>query len=374
MLSRGRRLRLSTTMTLALLSLLAGSGHAAVVSAFGRRLMTRRGYGFLAPAGVLAASSPSVVVRASSSSSAAGSGNNNAARTAAVDTLMNRRGGATGSGVFGSLTRLFSSGGGDAIRTEAPGVKSLEAAGAGAGEGFKGDLLVLPVFQPEEGDGAADVAGQPILAAWDQALGGALAELVQAKEFKGKPGSAARVRLGGAAVKTLSLVGLGKKSAFKSARALGPATAADIKAEKPKSVAVVLPPGAGASWAASACCPSRVIDGCHSPRADPSFLHSHPTGEEALAAVAEDLLSGLYVDNRFKTGDGVEKPPQVESVKVFGAEAKDPAAALKQARAFAEVGARRGTCIVTRRVPTASVPLLLIILYPFPSLYPRACA
>ena len=52
------------------------------------------------------------------------------------------------------------------------------------------------------------------------------------------------------------------------------------------------------------------------------------------------MLAGLYIDNRFKTGEGVEKPPQVESVKVFGAEAKDPAAALKQARAFAEVRGR----------------------------------
>ena len=52
---------------------------------------------------------------------------------------------------------------------------------------------------------------------------------------------------------------------------MGPAAAADVKAEKPKSVAIVLPPGAG---------------------------------EEALAAVAEDMLSGLYVDNRFKTGEG----------------------------------------------------------------------
>ena len=40
------------------------------------------------------------------------------------------------------------------------------------------------------------------------------------KEFKGKAGSAAGVRLGGQAVKALTLVGLGKKSAFKSARAV----------------------------------------------------------------------------------------------------------------------------------------------------------
>lgn len=43
------------------------------------------------------------------------------------------------------------------------------------------------------------------------------------------------------------------------------------------------------------------------------------TGEGALGQVAEDLLSGLYLDNRYKTGDGVERAPQVE---VRAAEAK----------------------------------------------------
>lgn len=97
-----------------------------------------------------------------------------------------------------------------------------------------------------------DVKDQPVLAAWDTKLGGVIADLVQTvsstslrgltdlvfqsnihhswypvyvdllqKDFKGKPGSAARVRLGGVAVKSLTLVGLGKKSTLKSARAVG---------------------------------------------------------------------------------------------------------------------------------------------------------
>lgn len=41
----------------------------------------------------------------------------------------------------------------------------------------------------------------------------------------------------------------------------------------------------------------------------------------------------------------MEKPPQVENVKVFGAEAKDPAAAIKQAKAFAEVRALLCSCL-----------------------------
>ncbi len=189
MLLRSQRTKTTgaTTMTLALLSLLlAGSstrGSAAVVSAFGRRL-ARRSYGFLAPAaGLMASSSPSMVVKAAGAAASTSNSGNAAAATATTTTavaadLVNRRGGA--GGVFGSLTRLFSSGGGgDAIRTDAPAVKALEASGAGAGEGFKGDLLVLPVFQPEEGEGLVVAAAQPILAAWDKELGGALAELVQ---------------------------------------------------------------------------------------------------------------------------------------------------------------------------------------------------
>jgi hypothetical protein len=35
-------------------------------------------------------------------------------------------------------------------------------------------------------------------------------------------------------------------------------------------------------------------------------------GDAALALAAEELLVGLYVDNRFKTGDRVDKPVVVE--------------------------------------------------------------
>jgi len=169
---------------------------------------------------------------------------------------------------------------------------------------FKGDLVLLPVFQPEEeGDDVQLAVGtQPILAAWDKVLGGAIADLVQTKDFKGKAGSAARVRLGkGSAVKSLTLVGMGKKSAFKSARAMGPAAATDVKAEKPKTVAVVLP------------------------------------GGDCLGAVAEEMLSGLYLDNRFKTGEGVEKAASVEKVSFFGGgEGEAAEGALKKAQAFSE--------------------------------------
>lgn len=180
--ARGRN-RITTSAIMLALSLLAGTGSTGSAAAtVGRRLLARRGYcGFLAaPAAGLYYASPSVVVRAASATGTP------QAAAATAEQLVNRRGGASasaasGGGVFGSLTRLFSSGGsgGDAIRTEAPAVKALEAAGSGAGEGFKGDLLVLPVFQPEEGDGVVALAEQPVLAAWDAALDGAIAELVQ---------------------------------------------------------------------------------------------------------------------------------------------------------------------------------------------------
>lgn len=177
---RARGTTTTAATTMALLSvLLAGPAVSHAAAPFGRRLQgasMRRGYaaGFLAPVGLLASSTPAAVgvVKASATSN-----NNNGPRTA---DLVSRRGGATGGGgVFGSITRLFSGRGGDAIRTEAPAVGALEAGGPGAGEGWKGDLLVLPVFQAEEGEGLVEVGGQPILAAWDEALGGAVAELVQ---------------------------------------------------------------------------------------------------------------------------------------------------------------------------------------------------
>eukprot|EP00624_Nannochloropsis_granulata_P005295 evm.model.NODE_37437_length_30217_cov_24.682034.6 len=122
---------------------------------------------------------------------------------------------------FSSATRLFSTTNADtgiSWRTQAPGVAKLESL-AGMGDAtFKGDLLVLPVFQPEEegDDVQLAVGSQPILAAWDSALGGAIADLVQTKDFKGKAGSTAHVRLGNNfAVKSLTLVGMGKKGEAK---------------------------------------------------------------------------------------------------------------------------------------------------------------
>ena len=51
------------------------------------------------------------------------------------------------------------------------------AAGSGALSDWKGDLLVLPVYQPEEGEGEATLTGEA--ASWDSKLDGALADLVK---------------------------------------------------------------------------------------------------------------------------------------------------------------------------------------------------
>jgi hypothetical protein len=52
------------------------------------------------------------------------------------------------------------------------------AVGRGPVQEFKGDLLVLPVFQPEEGEGAAQVDSYTTLADWDKALDGALSDVI----------------------------------------------------------------------------------------------------------------------------------------------------------------------------------------------------
>lgn len=198
---RARGTTTAATMALLLAAAATTGTHAALLPATaagaGRRLLasSRRGYtyGFLAPVGLLASAAPAaVVVRAAAA--APNAGGSNGPRTA---DLVSRRGGANAAGgssggVLGSITRLFSGRGGDTIRTEAPAVGALEAAGPGAGEGWKGDLLVLPVFQAEDGDGVVEVGGQPILAAWDAALGGAVAELVQT--VRALPWAVGRVR------------------------------------------------------------------------------------------------------------------------------------------------------------------------------------
>jgi len=217
--------------------------------------------------------------------------------------FVGRRGGG-GLWPFHGTIRLFSSTLSNSIplRSQPPAVAKLQSFSGVGDATFKGDLLVLPAFQSEEDgdDVRLAVSGQAILAAWDEALGGAVTDLIETKDFKGKAGSVARVRLGrGAEVKSLTLVGMGKKSTFKNSRALGPAAATDIKAEKPKTIAVVLP------------------------------------SEDDLGLVSEEVLSGLYLDNRFKTGEGVEKAAQVESLTFFGA-GEDQAPALRQAQAFAE--------------------------------------
>lgn len=67
-----------------------------------------------------------------------------AATSPGISSVIARRGG----GALGPLTRLFSSGpaGAGPYRTEAPAVAKIEAV-AGGSDAFKGDLLVLPVFQ-----------------------------------------------------------------------------------------------------------------------------------------------------------------------------------------------------------------------------------
>ena len=50
----------------------------------------------------------------------------------------------------------------------------------------------------------------------------------------------------------------------------------------------------------------------HTDEDDDVFSPSIGAGEGGLEQAAEDLLAGLYIDNRYKTGEGVEKAPVVD--------------------------------------------------------------
>jgi len=169
-----------------------------------------------------------------------------------------------------------------------------------APEAWEGDLLFVPLSMKEGEDKKALAPILNAAAEIDKALGGALAEMVEENEFKGGPGSSATVRLaGGSKVKKVSIVGTGKPGKFdiKAATKLGVGIAATAKAEKAKKAALVLPAGASA---------------------------------EVVEGLVGSVLTALYHDVRFKSGDDVEKPAPLVTLELLGASA-DVAAAVANA-------------------------------------------
>jgi len=185
-----------------------------------------------------------------------------------------------------------------ALRTEAPAVKiTVEKT---APEAWEGDLLVLPIFQPDTEDKKALAVVEGIAKTLDDKTDGAISEMVETNEFKGKDGSSAIVRLPKSSlVRKLSIAGAGNSTKFgvDAAIKLANSLAATIKAEKSKKAALVLPAG---------------------------------TDTDVVKAIAETVLSGLYFDARFKSDDE-SKPPPLEELHFLSCAAENADAAIEDA-------------------------------------------
>ena len=158
---------------------------------------------------------------------------------------------------------------------------------------WSGDGLAIGLF--EEG---LDLTGD--LAALDKKLDGALKELIEDEEFKGKPNSTAFTRLSsGDSIRKIILVGLGKADSFnaESLRRAAASAGKLAKKQKCKTLGISLP-----VW--------------------------NDNTAQTAQAIAEGIQLGLYQDNRFKS-EPEEKETQVETVDLFGLSGEE--AALTQA-------------------------------------------
>lgn len=185
------------------------------------------------------------------------------------------------------------------IRSEP--VKAKISVVSTAAEDYKGEMLLVPLYEPEgdNKEALSPVDGTALLL--DAKLDGAIADLVTSGEFKGKAGSSANVRLGkGAAVKKIGIYGAGKKDKFDGAAAmkLGDAVAALAKAEKVKTLGVVLPEKADAHM---------------------------------VKKMAEAVMLGLYQDTRFKSKEEDKKPTPLEKIELVGCQIDGAADAISKA-------------------------------------------
>jgi leucyl aminopeptidase len=157
---------------------------------------------------------------------------------------------------------------------------------------WSGDGLAIGLF--EEG---LDLTGD--LAALDKRLAGALKELIEDEEFKGKPNSTAFTRLSGnTSIRKVILVGLGKADALnaESLRRAAASAAKLAKKQKCKTLGISLP----------------VCD---------------DDAAQTAQAIAEGVQLALYQDNRFKS-EPEEKETQVETVDLLGLSGQDAAVTL----------------------------------------------
>ena len=152
---------------------------------------------------------------------------------------------------------------------------------------YAGDLLLLPFWSDKD----IDVGAATIAQGWDAAFGGALTELAESQEFKGKKGESHVLTVPGRlqGVRKVALVGLGPKDkALEGYAALGKAVADIASKEKASSVGVAAPSRSRDAW----------------------------TYGEHVEAVALATFEGCYVDDRFRTGDNVKNPPKLSSLEL----------------------------------------------------------
>eukprot|EP00466_Bigelowiella_natans_P012780 jgi/Bigna1/85882/estExt_fgenesh1_pg.C_60337 len=183
---------------------------------------------------------------------------------------------------------------------------SIKASAEKPGE-WKGDIIIVPVFSAaktdlKEGEEVPDAELTGSAKELDESLGGILSDLVTENSFKGKKGEKVLTFLPGKNTKRVALVGAGDatKVTADAVEALGSAIASAALDSKAKT-ALVLPPVSGGDTAA------------------------FPIG----------ILSKLYVDDRFRTGENVSKAPKLESLEIAGIDAGLFDSALSRARGIA---------------------------------------
>ncbi len=156
---------------------------------------------------------------------------------------------------------------------------------------WSGDGLAIALFE------GAELSGD--VAALDQKLSGAIAELIADVEFKGKPNSTASTRIAGSPIRKLLLVGLGKPDAFnlEALRRSSAAAAKLAKRERCKTLGVSFP-----IW-----------------NTDPNAT---------TQAIVEGIELSLYKDLRFKSEP--DDSPKIESIELLGLAGQE--SAIEKAR------------------------------------------
>lgn len=156
---------------------------------------------------------------------------------------------------------------------------------------WSGDGLAIGLFE------GAELFGD--VAALDQKLSGAIAELIADAEFKGKSGSTASTRIAGSPIRKLLLVGLGKTDALnpEALRRSGAAVAKLAKRERCKTLGV-------------------------------SFPLCKDDAAATTQAIVEGIELGLYKDVRFKSEP--DENGKIDAIELLGLAGQE--AAIEKAR------------------------------------------